>query len=454
MRRTATVVGLGISGVGAALLLSQEGWKVRVTDEKDNAQTREGVRRLAGQGIQFEIGRHTEDCIRGSRIVVTSPGVRDEAAPLVWARRLGIPVIDEIELGSRFCPSKIIALTGTNGKSTTVTLIGELLKDAGQRAVVCGNIGASLCEQVVRLSKKDIAVLELSSFQLQRIVKFRPYVSLFLNITQNHFDRHKDFREYLEAKLNIFKNQQPSDWAVVNYQQRYLCRNVRARLLSFADEAAEDGAYCRGGVVYLARNGRRQAVLDTRELILQGEHNIKNAMAAILAASVFNVDTASMRNTLRRFRGLEHRFEFVDEIDGVAFINDSKATTVDAAMHAIRSVDKPVILIAGGRDKGSDFTPLRGLVDEKVKTLVLIGEARNKIRTQLMGAAPSYEAKNMEAAVAVSFDVAKKGDAVLLSPMCASFDMFKNFEERGEVFKKAVRQLKKKRVGPQLCRRQ
>jgi len=425
VKKIATVVGLGISGAGAALLLNKKGWEVRVTEGADTREVREraqGLRKLSG--VKIELGGHTRDFIAGSQLVVTSPGIRDNAAPLVWARESGIPVIDEIELGYRFCPCRIVAVTGTNGKSTTTTLIGEILRSAGLDAVVCGNIGLSFCEKVMHAKKNSVIVLEASSFQLQRTDKFRPYVSVFLNITQNHLDRHKNFREYLDAKLNIFKNQKRSDWAVLNYEDKHLKhinKHIGSRVLYFRDSPAPD-------------------------MLLKGGHNVRNALAATLVGNIFKIKPEIIKSALKEFRGLEHRCEYVAEVDGVKFINDSKATTVDAAIWAIRSFDKPVILIAGGRDKGSDFTVLKDTIEKKVKAIVLIGEARTKIRTQLLGSAPIREAQDLDSAVDFGFNLAGEGDIVLLSPMCASFDMFKNFEERGKHFKKAVMALDKRHI--------
>lgn len=446
MRKIATVVGLGVSGLGAARLLKKKGWDVRVTEAADTPEVKERIKTLDKiGGIKFEIGRHTKDFILGSEVVVTGPGVKDNAAPLAWARQLRIPVIDEIELGYRNCPAKIVAVTGTNGKSTTTTLIGEVLKTGNKDAVVCGNIGLSFCDEVLKLNKDSIVVLEVSSFQLQRIVKFRPYVSLFLNITQNHLDRHKNFKEYLDAKLNIFKNQKTTDWAVVNYDDKklkHLKRHIRPRVLYFGSSIQGNGAILKEGKVYLSNSEKMQEFISVSEAALKGEHNLRNIMAVILVGNIFKIKPQVIKNTLKKFKGLEHRCEFVDEVDKVRFINDSKATTVDAAMHAIRSIDSPVILIAGGRDKGSDFTVLKNIVEQKVKAIVLIGEAKQKIRTQLMGSAPMYDAQDLKHAVDISLNLAKEKDTVLLSPMCASFDMFKNFEDRGECFKKAVVSLK------------
>jgi len=438
--------------------LSKKGWKVRVTEEKDSPRARERVSKLAKAGgeIVFEIGRHTRDYIKGADLLVTSPGARNDSRPLTWARELHIPIIDEIELGYRFCPARIVAVTGTNGKSTTTALIGEVLKAGGYDAVVCGNIGYSFCENVPGLKKDSVIVLEVSSFQLQRIDKFRPYVSLLLNITQNHLDRHKDFKEYLNAKLNIFKNQKKSDWAVLNYEDKNLkgvCKRIKPRILYFGNSKTSDGACLKDGAICVNTNRKSKTLFSPTGLPLKGEHNLKNYMAAILAGVIFKVEPDVIKQALENFKGLEHRFEYVDQIEGVSFIDDSKATTVDAAMYAIRSLKTPIILIAGGRDKGSDFTVLRNLIEQKVKAVVLIGEAKVKIKTQLLGAARIYEAKGLDNAVSLSFDLARKGDSVLLSPMCASFDMFKNFEERGDSFKTAIKTLKERRFHAEICTR-
>ncbi|MCX5716089.1 MAG: UDP-N-acetylmuramoyl-L-alanine--D-glutamate ligase [Candidatus Omnitrophica bacterium] len=439
-KKIATVVGLGVSGEGAALLLSRKGWQVRVTDAADSQEIKERARILkqkAGR-IKIETGGHTKDFVKGSSLVITSPGVKDNSLPITWAKEQKIPVIDEIELGYRFCPGRIVAVTGTNGKSTTTTLIGEILKAARLKPIVCGNIGVSFCEKVLEADKDTIFVLEVSSFQLQRTDKFRPYVALFLNITQNHLDRHADFREYLEAKLDIFRNQKATDWAILNAGDPYLkkLRNIRSRVLYFGGGRKLPDAYA----------GTPDAVM------LKGVHNLQNALAAILTGVIFKVRPAVIEKTLRAFNGLEHRFEFVADIEGVRFINDSKATTVDAAMAAIRSVNGPVVLIAGGRDKGSDFTVLRAMIEEKVKALILIGEAKQKMETQLMGTTSIYAAKDLNSAASYALKLASEGDTVLLSPMCASFDMFRNFEERGCVFKQAVKGLRKKQAKRELCR--
>lgn len=459
MKKIATVVGLGISGYGAALLLSRKGFEVRVTEGFDTPQIRAKADALrAEKNISIEIGTHTREAVEGADVVVTSPGVKAGSKPLMWARELGIPVVDEIEMGYRFCPARIVAVTGTNGKSTTTTLIGEILKSAGYNAIVCGNIGYSFCQKVLVLKKTDVVVLEVSSFQLQRIDKFRPYVAVFLNITQNHLDRHKNFREYQDAKWNIFKNQKRSDWAVVNYEEKNLrgvLKRIKARKLYFglSPKAPIAGASFKDGSVHVDAGDKKIISINSSDLALKGEHNLKNYMAAVLVGRIFKADACAVRDAVRTFKGLEHRFEFSGEIDGVTFINDSKATTVDAAVWAIRSAGRPVILIAGGRDKGSDFTVMRHVIENTVKAVILIGEAAAKIKTQILGTAPIYDAAGLDSAVFQGFELAKRGDCVLLSPMCASFDMFKSFEDRGEYFKRAVKALKERELlGAHGCR--
>jgi len=468
MKKTATIVGLGISGAGAACLLSGKGWKVRVTEDNDNKEIRSRAKALSRlKNVTFQVGGHTRDFVEGSDLIVSSPGVKSNSGPHIWARELNIPVIDEIELGYRFCPCRIVAVTGTNGKSTTTTLISEVLKAGGRDVFACGNIGLSFCGKIPSLSKDSVVILEASSFQLQRIDGFKPYVSVFLNITQNHLDRHKNFTEYLNAKLNIFKNQTNKNWAVLNLDERYLRhvhKHIKSRILYFGGAAATNEAYLKDDWIYLIKEGRPEKFMSCAESALKGEHNLKNAMAAALVGNIFKIRPGAIKDVLRNFKGLEHRFEYVNEIDGVRFINDSKATTVDAAMWAIRSVINgapssfrgakggQIILIAGGRDKGSDFTAIKALVDKKVKAVVLIGEAKEKIRTQLLGSAQIHDAPDLERAVFMSFGLASAGDVVLLSPMCASFDMFKNFEERGERFKRFVNSLKEKSAKPELCR--
>lgn len=444
MDRIATVIGLGESGVSASVLLQRMGWTVRVTECEDSPFLREKARHLKMIGVEVELGGHRLDFIKGSQLVIASPGVPEDSSAIIWAHRLNIPVVDEIELGFRYCPSKIVAITGTNGKSTTVTLIGDILRRAGKKVVVCGNIGEAFCGKVIELDPESIVVLEVSSFQLQRIRDFRPYISVILNITQNHLDRHRDFADYIKTKLRIVSNQQNTDWAILNADDHFLKRlnYFKSRRLYFGIRSRAVDAYLEKGVLKLNLNKRNSYIIEIEKIPLSGRHNIQNCLAAMLVSHVLEIDSTTIAEAIASFRPLEHRYEFVDEINGVRIINDSKSTTVDATYSAISATKGQVVLIAGGRDKGSDFTALRGIIRRKVRCMVLIGESAQKIKTQLLGTTVIIPKKDLEEAVRMSLKIAKRGDTVLFSPMCSSFDMFNNFEHRGASFKEIVRSFK------------
>ncbi|MFA6355694.1 MAG: UDP-N-acetylmuramoyl-L-alanine--D-glutamate ligase [Candidatus Omnitrophota bacterium] len=422
-----TVAGLAKSGMAAALLLKRRGARVWATDSGRSAALIKHGRLLKKRGITVELGKHSPSFIEGKDLVVISPGVPDDSPVLQWAGRFKVPVIGEIELGYLCCPAPIVAVTGTNGKSTTTTLIGEILKKGGKHAVVCGNIGNPFCGEIAKMRKDSIVVLEVSSFQLESIRSFRPHVAVMLNISQNHFDRHPGLAAYMKAKARVFENQDGKDWAVFNNDDplvRKLRTKTKARALFFS-----------------RRKKTPQMPCGEEDLRIKGAHNIENILACLQVASIFGIKPEKVRQALKGFKGLEHRFEHVSDIRGVEFINDSKGTTVLATIMALESCVKPVILIAGGHDKGSDFRKAREAVGSKVKRLVLIGEAKEKIREHLSGVAPYVFAGTMDDAVKKAFAGAAKGDCVLLSPMCASFDMFRNFEQRGKVFKRIVRSI-------------
>ena len=405
-----TVVGLARSGFASAELLCGLGAKVGVTDKGDGDSLRQYADKLKSRQIEIELGRHSRKFMENSDLLITSPGVDDNSLPLAWAKSLRIPVISEIELAWMLCPATVIAVTGTNGKTTVTTLIGKVIAAWGRKAYVCGNIGYPFSAEVSLMQPEDFVSLEVSSFQLERIVKFKPKISLILNFSRNHLDRHQDMQEYLEAKKRIFINQDQGDYTVLNYRDP-LVRGL--------------GSETRAQVAYFNQSGN-----------LNPNHSAVMAVAGILG---INKDICL--GVLADFRGVEHRLEYVGESGGVRFINDSKATTVDSAIWALNNIDGGIILIAGGRDKGLDFTVLRDVAGRKVKKLILIGEAREKIKQALGDVLPIREAGNLKEALDIAWSQAKAGDSILLSPMCASFDMFANFEERGRVFKQAVRQL-------------
>ena len=419
------VVGLGASGVAALRLLKRQGAKARATEvsAKDSvACLAEGLRR---EGFFIETGRHTEAFLKGASLIVTSPGVADSSFVIRWAGKNNVKVIDEIELAYNFCKPPIVAITGTNGKTTTTSLIGHILLKGGINNIVCGNIGKAFSGEISKLKKSSVCVLEASSFQLSRIDRFRPKVAVFLNATQNHLDRHADFKEYFNAKMRIFQNQTKSDYAVLNSEDKNIVKatkNIRAKKIFFSPD-------------------NENALFNPGDLQIKGRHNVENALAAAWAAYALGVKPRAIVDAVKTFRGLEHRCEYVRKVEGVNFINDSKSTTVDSAIKALACCSGAVILIAGGRDKNSDFSVLRKHLKNKVKAVVLIGEAREKIRGSVGDIVKTKKADSLEEAVINARNMAKSGESVLLSPMCASFDMFDDYKHRGRVFKKIVKGL-------------
>ena len=429
--KTITVVGLGNSGVNACLLLKDHGALVKATDSGNTSGTQNAKKRLEAKGIAVETGKHTEGFIKGSSLVVISPGVEDSSPAIEWARRSRIPIIGEMELGYRFCKGKIIAITGTNGKSTVTTLIGELLKNGGKDTVVCGNIGNSLCGEISRIKEDTWVVLEVSSFQLEKTELFKPHIAIILNIRDDHMDRYTKFSDYFNEKLKIFRNQDAGDALILNKDAKEL-EGIAAK----ADSR----------VFFYSRLEQAEEIRKIGDIKLKGLHNVENVLASSLAARLVGVDAGSIRNVISHFTGLAHRFETVDTVDGVEYIDDSKGTTVDSTYRALESCEKPVILIAGGKDKHSDYGVIREIVKEKVRRVVLIGEAGGAIKSALEGVCETAEAKDMYEAVSMAHSFASRDSLVLLSPMCSSFDMFSSYKERGEVFRKAVKQLKGCRV--------
>lgn len=404
-----TIIGLARSGVACANLLYELGARVSVSEIKDSRLTRANLSQLKSGKIQAELGRHSREFIEGRDLVVISPGVPRDALPVKLARELNIPVIGEIELGWLLCPATVIAVTGTSGKTTVTTLIARILEKQGKTAFACGNIGRPFCGEIQKMRPGDFAVLEVSSFQLEATRDFKPKLAVVLNFSRNHLDRHSSMQEYLAAKKRIFANQDKSDYLILNAQD--------PEVKAMAKEAASQ-------VVYFS-----------------GQPGLNPNQAALLAAgALLGIDKQLCLEVLRDFKGLEHRLEYVSEIKGVAFINDSKSTTAESTLWALENIERPVVLIAGGRDKGVDYAVIRGLLEKKAKRVVLIGEAKEKIR-QALGFKAVNDAATLEEAVGLAFSSARPGDCVLLSPMCSSFDMFRDYEERGSVFKKTVAQL-------------
>ena len=408
-----TVVGLARSGLACANLLYRLGAQVSVTDSQDNPTIRQNLSKLTSREIKFELGRHSGEFIKNRDIIVLSPGVTDDSLPVVLAETLGIPLIAEVEVGWILCPGTVIAVTGTNGKTTVTTLIGKILEAQGKKSCVCGNIGNPLCQEVEKIDEDTFVSLEISSFQLERIKEFRPKIAVILNFSSNHLDRYKDIGRYLEAKKRIFKNQDTNDHLVLNQGDQAL------RAL---------GTEARSRVTFFSQ---------TRDLN-------PNQAAVMAVGGILGIAPQVCHDVFNDFQGIEHRLEFVAEINGIRFINDSKATTVDAAVWALRNVAAPIILICGGRDKGNDYAIVSGLMRDKVKEVFLIGEAKAKMSAAFGAFLPLQEVNTLEEAVRLAFNQAKKGYTVLLSPMCSSFDMFSDYEDRGRKFKKAVQGLKQR----------
>jgi len=444
--RRVVVVGLARSGLAACRLLVRLGARVVATDAKPGEALPPDVAALRDLGIVLILGGHPDGLLADADVVVVSPGV-PRTAPLVQrARAAGVPVMGEVELAYWSTEARFAAVTGSNGKSTTTALLGALLRAAGIPCTVAGNIGVPLCGVVPDLPADHWVVAEISSFQLETTVAFRPAVGVLLNLAPNHLDRHADLEEYYGTKARLFAAQQQEDCAVVNADDpEALGRTTagRARRVTFSRRrAVRVGAFLDGDRIVLAAGDRMAPVAPAGCLRIPGAHNLENALAAVAAAAEIGARPSAMAAALAAFPGLEHRLEAVATAGGVRYINDSKGTTVDAVGRSLESFPGGILLIAGGKDKGGDFRPLRPLVRERVKGLILMGEARAKIQEHLAGAAPVVAAESMEAAVRAAADRAAPGDVVLLSPGCASFDMFRDYEDRGRAVKAAGAALK------------
>ena len=415
--KTVTIIGAARSGGAAARLIHKLKGQVKISDQAPEESIPEDFRQwIKKERIPVEFGGHTPSFIQQNNLIVLSPGVKIDAPPVQWARAKGIPVWSEIELGYRFCPCPIVAVTGSNGKTTVSTLITKNLQAAGKRVHLCGNVGYPFCESVLEMTPQDYVVLEISSFQLETIVAFKPHVAVLLNLSENHLDRHKDMEEYFQAKKRIFLNQGPGDYAVVNARDPW----TRKAVVDIKSQAA---------------------YFNTEEQLKKDSIKNPNYLAAAVAAGLVGVPAEVCRRVFYDFKGVEHRLERVRIIKGVEFINDSKATTAEAGRWALQNIDKPIVMICGGRDKHIDFTVLTDLVREKVKSMVVIGEARAKLKEAFGSVVTLEECGSLDEAVRHAQGLAKNGECVLLSPMCASFDMFKNFEERGKIFKEIVSNL-------------
>ncbi len=440
------VVGAGKSGTAVARFLAGKGSRVCLTDARDADKFGGQLDDLGSRGVDLALGGYPPvgGCFD---LLVISPGVPLDVPPVLEAGEAGIPVIGELELAYRFARAPIVAITGTNGKTTTTTLVGEMFKDAGYRVLVAGNIGIPLVERVELYGPGDVIVAEVSSFQLETVKHFRPKVAVILNLTPDHLDRHGDMAGYAAAKSRISMNQRRGDSLVLNYDDD-LTRGMTGRgggdVIFFSRQhILEKGVFVHGGAVTVCRNGVRRTVLDVVELRIPGAHNLENALAATAAGWAMGIPEGSLAGTLRRFTGVAHRLEFVAEIDGVRYVNDSKGTNPDASIKAVEAFQGPLVLIAGGRNKGNDFTEFARRACPKTRAMVVVGECADEMAGSAAGAGIKniMRAGSFRDAVLLARSAARPGDVVLLSPACASWDMFSNFEERGDLFKEIVREL-------------
>ena len=439
--KRALVVGLGKSGVASALFMKAHGAQVTVSDTKSGDELRNEIPVLLDHGITVETGGHGDRTFRGQDLIVVSPGVPVDAPPLVHARSLGESVIGEIELAAQFLSGPVIAITGSNGKTTTTTLMGEIMAASAFPVLVGGNIGTPAISLAERAKSETVIVLEVSSFQLETIQTFRPKIAVVLNVTPDHLDRHRTFEIYADAKARIFENQQASDFAVLNADDPTcvaMGKRTRAQVFWFSrQKEVERGAWVRdGNIVFRDASGQRE-ILQVSEIPLKGAHNLENVLAAVCAGVLMGCAPEKIRQAVQEFKAVEHRLEFVATVDGVDYYNDSKATNVDATIKALESFPANIHLILGGKDKGSDYTVLNDLIRQRVKRIYTIGAAAAKIESQVKGAEVVH-AETLENAIRKAQSVAQPGDVVLLAPACASFDQFKSYEHRGKVFKDVV----------------
>ena len=412
-----TILGAKRSGIAVANLVTRLNGLPQISDSGPREASQKDLEKLQSrENVPMEWGGHTRSFIEDSDMVVLSPGVRLDSEPVQWARAKKIPVLGEVEFAWRFCSKPVIAVTGSNGKTTVSTLIAKVLEKSGQRVALCGNVGIPFSEHVLDLRNKDFVVLEISSFQLESIIDFRPHVAVFINFSQNHLDRHKDLNEYFQAKKRIFLNQNSTDYAVLNFED--------SRIRSLAPQLKAHTVY-----------------FNSPEILKSAPFKNPNQLAAYAVGKILGVSQEICRGAFAEFKGVEHRLEWVRTLDGIHFINDSKATTAEAARWALKSFDQPIIMICGGRDKNIDFSILRELAKTKVKKMIVIGEARDKIKRTFKDVVALEECQTLKEAVDHARGSASVGDSVVLSPMCASFDMFLNFEDRGRVFKVIVQAL-------------
>ena len=444
------VVGLARTGVATSFFCAARGARVTATDSRTESEIGEAIAKLKDAGVVLELGSHREETFLDQDLIIPSPGVPADTAHLRTARAKGVTIWSEIELAYRFMKGRLIGITGSNGKTTTTSLIEHILKTAGMQTILAGNIGTPLIGCVDAMKDDTCTVVELSSFQLELIDTFRPNISVFLNLTLDHLDRHYTFEAYGAIKARLFENQTGEDAAILNADDvattPYAPSLPRVYWFSRKQRVAQ-GAYVRGEEIVFRQDGAEETLLKLEDIPLAGAHNVENTLAAAAAARLAGASAAAIAKGVRTFAGVEHRLEFVAEVAGVRYYNDSKATNVDATLKALDAFPGRILVILGGKDKGSDYTPLQKPLREKAILALLIGSAAEKIEKQISGSVALDRAETLERAVETASHAAQRGDVVLLAPACASFDQFQNYEHRGRVFKDLVKQLEKQATG-------
>ena len=441
------VVGLGKSGLSAAMFLREQGARVTVSDTRSAVALAKEIPALLEAGIMVESGGHGLLTFRRQDLIVVSPGVPMDTPEVKQVVAFGLPVIGELELASRYLQGRVVAITGSNGKTTTTTLVGKIFADARVPTLVGGNIGLPVIDLVAKSTPETVSVLEVSSFQLETIEEFHPWIAVVLNITPDHLDRHGNFETYAAAKARITERQAAEDFLVLNAEDKgaqMVALKTKAQIFWFSGRRPiKQGAFVHGeSILFVPREGAKaEPVMPVSDIHLKGSHNVENVLAAVCAARLAKIPAESIRASVAGFAAVEHRLELVKVVNGVEFYNDSKATNVDAAMKAVASFPGGIHLILGGKDKDSDYTLMSGMLKERVKIVYTIGSAAEKIERELQGVVKIVPAETLQVAVAKAAKAAATGDVVLLSPACSSFDQFENYEQRGRVFRQLVNEL-------------
>ncbi|GAB4202071.1 MAG: UDP-N-acetylmuramoyl-L-alanine--D-glutamate ligase [Bacteroidia bacterium] len=448
MSKKIVILGAGESGVGSAILAKKQGYDVFVSDAGNISEKYLNI--LKTNNIHYEQGKHSTDKLSQADEVIISPGIPLNVPIVQELKRKNISVISELDFAQRFTKAKIIAITGTNGKSTTTSWIYHTFKLAGYNACIAGNIGNSFAAEVAANNSYEWFILEVSSFQLDTSYSFHPYIAIITNISRNHLNRYNNsMQEYINAKFRIIQNQTSQDYFAYNIDDKNITteiekRNILSKQIPFSTNKTlnTDGAWIENNQINIQINQQKTTIMDVLELALKGRHNIYNALATAIPSRIAEIKNEVIRESFKTFENLEHRMEYVNTVNGATYINDSKATTVQAAYYALSTQTKPVIWICGGQDKGNDYSELYEVVKQKVKAIICLGKDNTKIINAFKNIVPVIvDTHSMEDAVKSAYRLAKKDDVVLLSPACASFDLFKSYEERGEKFKTLVKQL-------------